>query len=140
MSRFGAAALAPAYHASTMVWSRPKARIATINPSTVKPVRSLWRRALRRMSFRNCTASKARSVCRALSCRRTALTPHLAHGLLVDVFRARELALVEVHDGVRAIGGAAIVRHHHDGLAELDVQAIHQREHLLRRLAVEVAS
>ena len=39
----------------------------------------------------------------------------------------------------RALGGAPVVRHHDDRLAELDVQPVHQAEDVLGRLAVEVA-
>jgi hypothetical protein len=39
---------APAYQASTIVRSRPKATIATTMPIIVSVVRSLWRSALRR--------------------------------------------------------------------------------------------
>jgi hypothetical protein len=35
----------PAYQASTMVRSRPKAQIATTRPTIVSTVRSLWRKA-----------------------------------------------------------------------------------------------
>src|SRR5262245_49027777 len=106
--RSGAAAFAPRYQSSTTVCSRPNESTAIISPSSVSPVRSLWRRALRPTSLRNC-------------------------------IRLGELALVEVLDGVGALGGAPVVRHHHDGLAELVVQALEQPEHVGGRLPVEVA-
>ena len=52
MRRVGAAMSAPAYHASTTVCSRPKARNATSRPSAVSAVRSLWRSEFRRTRFR----------------------------------------------------------------------------------------
>src|SRR5262245_2596767 len=47
-------------------------------------------------------------------------------------------ALVEVVPALRALGGVRIVGHHHDGLLELPVQPVDEREHLFRGLAVEV--
>src|SRR5512134_2659658 len=126
-SRFGAAFSDPAYQASTTVWRRPNARIATTSPSTVSPVRSLCRSAFLRMSLRNCIT------------RRERLAARVAHRSLVHVAGGRELALVEVHDRMRALGGAAVVGDHQDRLAELDVQAVHEPEHVLGRLAVQVA-
>jgi len=43
-------ALAPAYHASTIVRSKPNAVMATMMPMTVSVVRSRWRNALRSTS------------------------------------------------------------------------------------------
>src|SRR5208337_4216687 len=42
----------PAYQALTTVLRRPKASIATVMPSIVSHVRSLWRKAFLKMSFR----------------------------------------------------------------------------------------
>src|SRR5689334_20601028 len=60
-SRADELALAPAYHASTMVRSTPNATIATTMPTTVSVVRSLWRNALRSTNRRT-NIAKARSV------------------------------------------------------------------------------
>jgi hypothetical protein len=51
----------------------------------------------------------------------------------------KQLAFFEVHDPAGAPGRVGIVRDHHDGLAELRVEPLHQPEHLLGRAAVEVA-
>ena len=40
---------------------------------------------------------------------------------------------------MRLFGGTGIVRHHHNGLLEFLIQAIHEGHDLSRRLAVEVA-
>ena len=40
---------------------------------------------------------------------------------------------------MRGFGGARIVRHHHDGFAELEIQAVEQFEDVCRRLPVQIA-
>src|SRR5678816_314672 len=119
--RSGAALFAPAYQAPTTVWSRPKDSTAITRPSTVRPVRSLWRSALRTMSFRNCLIRPS------------------SNRALEQVLRLGQLALVEILDGVRTLGRPPVMRHHDDRLAELVVELLEERQHFGRRLAVEVA-
>src|SRR6185503_11780312 len=116
--RSGAALFAPAYQAPTTVCRRPKDSTAITRPSTVRPVRSLWRSALRAISFKNCIS---------------------ANRALEQIGALRELALVEILDGVRMLGRPPVVRHHDDRLAELHVELLEERQHFGRRLAVEVA-
>src|SRR6266568_3898927 len=42
----------PRYQSPTRVLSRPKARMAMATPTTVRTERSLWRKALRMISFK----------------------------------------------------------------------------------------
>src|SRR6266550_4346149 len=100
----------PAFQAPTMVRSRPNAITAVAIPRIVRVVRSLWRKALRKMIDR------------------IFMGPRLL-----------QLALVEVAHNVRPLGGVRIMGDHDDGLFEFLVEALEQGENLLRRLAVEIA-
>src|SRR6266576_1992982 len=100
----------PAFQAPTMVRSRPNAITAVAIPRIVRIVRSLWRKALRKMIDR------------------IFMGPRLL-----------QLALVEVAHNVRPLGGVRIMGDHDDGLFEFLVEALEQGENLLRRLAVEIA-
>ena len=79
-SRADELAFAPAYQASTIVRSSPKAVIATTMPRIVSVVRSLWRNALRSDQERN---EHARDAARS----------------------ADQHALLEVDQAVRLLGG-----------------------------------
>src|SRR6266567_6902457 len=91
----------PAFQAPTMVRSRPNAITAVAIPRIVRVVRSLWRKALRKMIDR------------------IFMRPLL------------QLALVEVAHRVRPLGGVRIVGDHDDGLLEFLVEALEQGENLL---------
>src|SRR5512135_3389579 len=109
----------PAYHASTIVRSRPNAQIATTRPTSVRPVRSLCLNAFFASSLSRNTASllrpRARGPPRASSRAR-----------VVD-----EHALLQVHDAARVRGGLRVVRHHDDCLAHARHELPEQPQHLL---------
>src|SRR5467141_2218235 len=108
--RFSAEAATPAFHAPTIGRIRPNAITAVAIPSIVRIVRSRCRNRFLRTILSSFT-----------------LAPSL------------QLAFVEVPHDVRSLGGVRIVRHHHDGLLELLVQPLEQREHLFGGLTIEVA-
>src|SRR5262249_53340933 len=101
-----------AYHASTIVRSRPNAVIATTMPTIVSTVRSLWRRAFLR----------------------TSSATYMAGRRSVD-----QHAFFEMNQAMRLFSGLRVVRHHDDRLAELAVQAIEQAENFDGGDAVEIA-
>jgi hypothetical protein len=111
----------PAYQASTMVRSRPKAQIATTRPTIVSTVRSRWRKAF-------LSSRRSRNMVRGwLSADRPPLR------------RRHQHALFKVDQAPGARGGLGVVRDHHDGLAEFAVQLVQQVQHLGGGGAVEVA-
>src|SRR2546430_748096 len=107
--RFAADPATPAFHAPTMVRIRPNAITAVAMPSIVSTVR------------RRCRNRFLRTIL-------SSFTP--APSL--------QLALVEVAHGMRPLDGVRIVRHHHDGLLELLVQPLEQREHLFSGFAIQI--
>ena len=50
-----------------------------------------------------------------------------------------QLALFEVQGALGPLGGARVVRDHHDGLAVVAVERLQQIEDLIARLAIEIA-
>src|SRR5256885_2515034 len=108
--RFADAPATPAFHAPTIVRISPNAITAVAIPSIVSTVRS--------------------------RCRNRFLRTILMSFMVAP---SLQLALVEVAHDVGPLDGVRVVRHHHDGLLEFPVQPLEQRQHLFRRLAVEVA-
>src|SRR5213078_1220857 len=107
--RFAAAPVTPAFHAPTIVRIRPNAITAVAIPTMVSAVRRRCRKRFLKASRSSFTAG-----------------PSL------------QFALVQVAYEMRALGGVRVVRHHHDGLLELPIEPLEQRQHLLGGLAVEV--
>src|SRR6187397_657952 len=95
-----AACSAEAVQDQIIVRSSRKVTTEIVTPSSVRNVRSLFRRTLR-------TAMVPRPMG----------TPHRSGG---------EHALVEAVDRLRAFGGGRIVRDHHDRLPELRVELLEQ--------------
>src|SRR5438105_4526045 len=107
--RLAAAPVTPAFHAPTIVRIRPNAITAVAIPTMVSAVRRRCRKRFLKTSRRSFTAG-----------------PSL------------QFALVQMAYEMRALGGVRVVRHHHDGLLELPIEPLEQRQHLLGGLAVEV--
>src|SRR2546427_1174592 len=107
--RLAAAPVAPAFQAPTIVRIRPNAITAVAIPTMVSAVRRRCRKRFLKTSRSSFTAG-----------------PSL------------QFALVQVAYEMGALGGVRVVRHHHDGLLELLVQPLEQRQDLLGGLAIEV--
>src|SRR5947199_10817149 len=99
--RFAAAPVTPAFHAPTIVRIRPNAISAVAIPPMVSAVRRRCRQRFVKTSRSSFTAG-----------------PSL------------QFALVQVAYEMRALGGARVVRHQHEGRLELPSEPHEEREHL----------